>query len=141
MAENLTTHSSASSGRSASETRPAPSRTPSGRLTHISSANPSHRHSFTEQLRGMPPSPRAHRHSSFSQMQIQELLNNPPKGGAADPKFAGRDWQHIGIGELVDPREVLFAELDTSVEAATNVRRRFTVPDQPPGVSRAHEHH
>lgn len=85
------------------------------------SPSQSHRHSFTEQLRGVPPSPRASRHLSFSQIQIQELLNNPPTGGSADPAFAGRDWQHISVGELVDPKDLLFVELDTDVETATNV--------------------
>lgn len=72
----------------------------------------------------MPPSPRAIRHLSFSQAQMQDLLNNPPTAGEADPAFAGRDWQHIGVGELVNSRDLLFVELDTSVEAATNVGDR-----------------
>lgn len=58
---------------------------------------------------------------SLSQLQIQELLNNPPKAGAADPAFAGRDWQHIGIGELAHAKDLIFVEWNTSVEAATNV--------------------
>lgn len=70
----------------------------------------------------MPPSPRNIRHPSFSHMQMQELINNPPTAGSADPAFAGRDWQHIGVGELIDPKDLLFVELDTGVEAATNVR-------------------
>lgn len=69
----------------------------------------------------MPPSPRATRHLSFSQAQMQELLNNPPTAGSADPAFAGRDWQHISVGELVNPKDLRFVELETSVEDATNV--------------------
>ena len=69
----------------------------------------------------MPPSPRQQRHMSLSQAQIQDLLNNPPTAGQADPKFAGRDWQHITVGELVDPEDLRFVELDTGVEEATNV--------------------
>lgn len=52
---------------------------------------------------------------------MQELLNNPPTAGSADPAFAGRDWQHINVGELVNPKDLRFVELDTSVEDATNV--------------------
>lgn len=52
---------------------------------------------------------------------MQELLNNPPTAGSADPAFAGRDWQHISVGELVNSNDLRFVELDTSVEAATNV--------------------
>lgn len=58
---------------------------------------------------------------SLSQVQMQELLNNPPTAGHADERFAGRDWQSIAVGELVDPKDVRFAELDTGVEDATNV--------------------
>lgn len=93
------------------------------RLPHIPSPVHSHAHrqSFTEQMRGLPPSPRASRHLSLSQAQIQDLLNNPPTAGTADPAFAGRDWQHISVGELVH-KDVTFVELDTGIEAATNVR-------------------
>ena len=93
------------------------------RLPHMPSPvhGHAHRQSFTEQMRGLPPSPRASRHLSLSQAQIQDLLNNPPTAGTADPAFAGRDWQHISVGELVH-KDVTFVELDTGVEAATNVR-------------------
>ena len=92
------------------------------RLSHVPSPvhNHSHRQSFTEHMRGLPPSPRANRHLSLSQAQIQDLLNNPPTAGTADPAFADRDWQHISVGELVN-QDVTFVELDTGVEAATNV--------------------
>ena len=59
---------------------------------------------------------------SLSQAQVQELLNNPPTTGHADPKFAGRSWQHIRVGELVDLEDVHFMELDSGVEEATNVK-------------------
>ena len=97
------------------------SRTPSLRLAHSPGPSQGHRQSFTEQMRGLPPSPRANRHLSLSQAQIQDLVNNPPTTGLADPAFAGRDWQHISVGELVNPEDVNFVELDTGVEAATNV--------------------
>lgn len=104
-------------------TRPTPQRTPSQtmRLNQSNSPNHGHRQSFTESLRGMPPSPRQNRHLSLSQAQIQELLNNPPTSGHADPKFVGRDWQHISVGELCDEEDLRFVELDTGVEDATNV--------------------
>lgn len=123
MADGLFPQPSVASGRSSTDQRPLPSRTPSGRL-HTPSPSPGHRQSFTEQLRGLPPSPRAIRHLSFSQAQMQDLLNNPPTAGSADPAFAGRDWQHISVGELVNTKDLLFVELDTSVEAATNVGDR-----------------
>lgn len=106
---------------SSSSERPIPHRTPSQTM-RLGSPSHGHRPSFTESLRGMPPSPRQNRHLSLSQVQVQELLNNPPTSGHADPKFAGRDWQHISVGELVDPEDLRFVELDTGVEDATNVR-------------------
>lgn len=121
MADAISTQLTPVSSRTSTDSRPMPSRTPSGRLGHTPSPGPGHRQSFTDQLRGMPPSPRSIRHLSFSQAQMQDLLNNPPTGGSADPTFAGRDWQHISVGELVNPKDLLFVELDTSVEAATNV--------------------
>lgn len=124
MAEHLSKQSSASSSDSSRwtvEPRPIPSRSPSGRRGHLSSPSQSHRQSFTDQLRGLPPSPRSARHLSLSQLQIQELMNNPPKVVSADPAFAGRDWQHINVDELVNSKDLLFVEWDTSVETATNV--------------------
>ena len=79
-----------------------------------------HRQSFSE-LRGIPPSPRASRQLSLSSAGIQELLNNPPRSGAADPKFVGRDWHDIVVGELVDLKDLHFVEVDTGIEDATNV--------------------
>jgi len=72
-------------------------------------------------MRGIPPhSPRTSRQPSLSQQALQDLLSNPPtKGG--DPKFAGRDWRAVQVGEVVDEKQVRFVELDTSVEEATNV--------------------
>ena len=58
----------------------------------------------------------------MSEVQILNLLNNPPTAGSADPKFAGRDWQHIAVGELVQPEDLRWVEVDTGVEDATNVR-------------------
>ena len=69
----------------------------------------------------MPPSPRGARQLSLSEAQMRDLMNNPPTVGSADPKFAGRDWQHIAVGELVQPEDLRWVEVDTGVEDATNV--------------------
>jgi hypothetical protein len=58
----------------------------------------------------------------MTQSQIQDLINNPPTLGSPDPRFAGKDWQHIAVGDLVDEEELRFVELDTGIEDATNVR-------------------
>lgn len=81
----------------------------------------SHRGSFAEQMRGGPGSPRASRQPSLSQQAFQDLINNPPtKPG--DPKFQGRDWKTVRLGEIVDHSLVRFVEYDTTVEDATSVR-------------------
>lgn len=80
----------------------------------------SHRQSFSE--RGIPNSPRQ-RNPSLSQQAIQDLINNPPVGRKDDalPKFAGRDWRSITLGEILVPDEVRFVEVDNTIEAATKV--------------------
>ena len=84
-------------------------------------ASPSpHRSSFAEHMRGTPASPRASRQPSFTQQALQELLNNPPTKDS-DPKFHGRDWKTVRLGEIVEPDLVRFVEYDTSVEDATSV--------------------
>lgn len=80
-----------------------------------------HRASFAENMRGTPHSPRASRQPSLTQQALQELLNNPPtKGGNSD--FHGRDWKTIRVGEIVDRSKVRYANYDTNVEEATQVR-------------------
>lgn len=107
------------SPRTSEDGRPVPPRSPSLRMA---SPQNSHRSSFSEQFRGVPPSPRNSRHFSLtSATAVQDLLNNPPKTDAADPVFAGRDWHTIAVGELVDLEDVSFVEMDTGVEDATNV--------------------
>ena len=86
-----------------------------------SSVSSVHRQSFSESLRGHPPSPRARRQPSLTQVALQELLDNPPVANPSDPAFVGRDWKSIAVGELIDDGDVRFVELDTGVEAATNV--------------------
>ncbi|KAK3984938.1 hypothetical protein QBC44DRAFT_166410 [Cladorrhinum sp. PSN332] len=85
--------------------------------SHISSH--SHRQSFADNQRHPPPSPRTHRHPSFTQQAIQDLMNHPPSNRHPSPQYAGRNWQEIGVGELASPEDVRWAELDTSVEDAT----------------------
>ncbi|KAF2470356.1 uncharacterized protein BDR25DRAFT_34242 [Lindgomyces ingoldianus] len=94
-------------------------RSPPPMLKMSSSPHSSHRSSFVENMRGIPPSsPRAQRQPSLSQQALQDLLNNPPtKNGA--PEFVGRDWKTVRVGEIVDPAQVRFADYDTSVEEAT----------------------
>ncbi|CBX98431.1 cell separation during budding, partial [Plenodomus lingam] len=105
-------------------------RSPPPPALKMSSPNPtsSHRSSFAEHMRGTPTSPRASRHGSLTQQALQDLLNNPPtKGG--DPKFQGRDWRSIRLGEIVDPELVRFVEYDTSVEDATSILVKHGAPN------------
>ncbi|KAJ8115594.1 hypothetical protein OPT61_g2804 [Boeremia exigua] len=88
----------------------------------------SHRGSFAEQMRGGPGSPRASRQPSLSQQAFQDLINNPPTK-AGDPKFHGRDWKTVRLGEIVDPNLVRFVEYDTSVEDATSLLVKSGAPN------------
>ncbi|KAF2025064.1 hypothetical protein EK21DRAFT_104258 [Setomelanomma holmii] len=87
-----------------------------------------HRGSFAEQLRGTPTSPRASRQPSLSQHALQDLLNNPPSK-PGDPKFQGRDWKSIRLGEIVEADLVRFVEYDTSVEEATSILVQHGAPN------------
>ncbi|KAK7416967.1 cell separation during budding [Neonectria punicea] len=78
-----------------------------------------HRQSFVEGLRNAPSSPRSQRHPSFTQAALQDLLNHPPANKHANPRFAGRDWRDVSIGELVSPEDIRWIELDSSIEEAT----------------------
>ncbi|KAK0750461.1 hypothetical protein B0T18DRAFT_345920 [Schizothecium vesticola] len=92
-----------------------PANPPSSKPGHVHT----HRQSFAENQRHPPPSPRA-RHPSFTQQAIQDLLISPPSNRHANPRYAGRDWRDIALGEL-SPDEAKWADLDTSVEEATMV--------------------
>lgn len=93
---------------------------PSRRSTSSpSNATIGHRSSFAENLRH---SPRSQRHPSFTQAAVQELLNHPPASKTGDPKFVGRDWRGIRVGELVQRSDVRWAELSNTIESATKVR-------------------
>ncbi|KAI0475009.1 hypothetical protein GGR56DRAFT_644172 [Xylariaceae sp. FL0804] len=100
-----------------SPTAPAPQRTPSSSSLHKSGHG--HRSSLAENLRGMPPSPRSQRHPSFTQAAIQDLLNHPPAPRHQNPRFAGRDWRDVAVGELISKDDLKWVEMDTSVEDAT----------------------
>lgn len=88
--------------------------------THISS----HRQSFADNQRHPPPSPRSHRHPSFTQQAIQDLMNNPPSNRHANPRYAGRNWQEISVGELAASENVVWVELDTTIQDATKALLR-----------------
>jgi len=79
------------------------------------------RHSISEHIRGVPPSPRSQRQPSFSASAFQDLLNNPPLANKGDDTFAGRDWKTVQVNEIIDATEVHWVENSTSVEDATNV--------------------
>ncbi|KAG0647416.1 sds23 [Hyphodiscus hymeniophilus] len=90
---------------------------PPARHASPSNGSISHRSSFAENMRH---SPRSQRHPSFTQAAVQELINHPPAPRTGDPRFAGRDWRQIHLGELVQRSAVRWAELDTAVEKATH---------------------
>lgn len=92
-------------------------------LSTTSSPSISHRSSLADNMRGVPPSPRAQRTPSFSHQALQDLINHPPVAhhDPEDQKFAGRDWRKIQVGEIITPEEVRFVQADTSVEEATKV--------------------
>lgn len=111
-----------SSGPSLGVSIPAPlersgSQTGNPKSAHVAA----HRQSFADNQRYPPPSPRTHRHPSFTQQAIQDLMNNPPTNRHANPRYAGRDWRDLPIGEFASPEEVRWVEYDTSVEEATMV--------------------
>ncbi|KAL9107152.1 MAG: hypothetical protein Q9227_007932 [Pyrenula ochraceoflavens] len=88
----------------------------------------SHRQSFSESLRGVPPSPRSQRPPSLSQIYLQELIDNPPARNAADPAFDGRDWRSIHISELTDDKDLVFVDGSMGIEAATNLLISSSAP-------------
>ncbi|EHK39871.1 hypothetical protein TRIATDRAFT_302425 [Trichoderma atroviride IMI 206040] len=104
-------------------TKPADvkSSSPSPQRSHSSSSTSraTHRQSFTESYRNLPPSPR-YRHPSLTQAAIQDLVNHPPSTSRhQNPKFVGREWGDITIGELVSPDDVRWIDVECSVEEAT----------------------
>jgi hypothetical protein len=119
----------APAGGTTSTTPPqrSPSQSSLGKTGSASASSASHpathRQSFAENLRNVPSSPRSARHPSFTQSAVQELFNHPPTPNKhSNPRFAGRDWRDISVGELVTAEDVKWVDLDTSVEDATMVR-------------------
>lgn len=119
MVQNIDTAAASPSLKMSNVGSPSPLRSPLGRRDSRDMTS-SHRQSFSE--RGIPNSPRQ-RNPSLSQQAIQDLINNPPVGRKDDalPKFAGRDWRSITLGEILVPDEVRFVEVDSTIEAATKV--------------------
>ncbi|KAK6189500.1 hypothetical protein LQW54_013197 [Pestalotiopsis sp. IQ-011] len=113
--------SSGSSAIDTSKDGPSAAPAPPSRSNSSSSLHriPSHRQSFAENLRGLPPSPRSQRHPSLTQAAIQDLLNHPPTTRPQNPRFAGRDWRHVRIGELISREDIKWVDMDTSVEDAS----------------------
>lgn len=66
------------------------------------------------------PRSRMARPPSLTQAALQSLIEKPAPR-PADPRFAGRDWTQIALGELVMPGDVRFAEVDTGIEEATKL--------------------
>ncbi|KAK0949883.1 cell separation during budding [Friedmanniomyces endolithicus] len=91
----------------------------------------SHRSSFAENLRNYPPSPRAQRTQSFSGQALTDLLMGPTvKSNGEEARFRGRDWRSVQVGEIIDPAEVRFVELETSIEDTT----KLLIKSGPPNV-------
>jgi hypothetical protein len=122
---NARSTSTASNNSSTSANNP-PARSPSA----SSVTRSSHRQSFAENLRGVPPSPRQ-RHPSLTQAAVQDLLNHPPSANKHhNPRFAGRDWREITVGELVSESDVRWVDMDSTVEDATMVSYSFVIQNQ-----------
>src|SRR4051812_4556922 len=90
-----------------------PERSNSQSSSHRSGHIPAHRTSFAEtHPPPPPPSPRPQRPPSFTQQAVQDLLNRPPTHAHQNPRFAGRDWRNVAVGELASLADVSWAELD-----------------------------
>lgn len=117
---NVSNLSNVSTSSVSSTAQAAPGQAPPRSPSVSSISRSSHRQSFVEGLRNIPPSPRQ-RHASFTQSAIQDLLIHPSGGKHANPQFAGREWREITLGELVSRNDVKWANMDSSVEEATMV--------------------
>ena len=121
-AKNTGSASSTSSSSLSTAAPPAMERNSSQSSTHKSGHMASHRQNFVENQRYPPPSPRDRRHPSFTQQALLEIMNHNPSNKHPNPRYAGRDWRDIGVGELAAPEDVRWADLDLSVQDATMVR-------------------
>lgn len=59
-------------------------------------------------------------------------MNHPPTNRHPNPRYAGRDWREIAVGELAVPDDLRWAELDRNVQDATMV---CSLPLAVPGPS------
>jgi hypothetical protein len=100
---------------------PARTNSQSGSAHRASSRGSAHRQGFAENLRNPPPSPRSQRHPSFTQQAIQDLVNHPPANRQPNPRWVGRDWRGITLGELAGQDDIRWVGMETSVEEATMV--------------------
>lgn len=56
-------------------------------------------------------------------------MNPPVKSNGDDARFKGRDWRTIQVQEIIDPTEMRFVELDTSIEDTTKLLVRSGAPN------------
>ncbi|KAM0694000.1 hypothetical protein Q7P36_006126 [Cladosporium allicinum] len=124
----LRSNTNTASSSAISSTISSPVHTPRKDASHSPAV--SHRSSFADNLRNYPPSPRAQRQPSFSGSALAELLMNPPsKSNGDDARFRGRDWRNIQVNEIIEPAEVRFVQLDTSIEDTTKLLVKSGAPN------------
>jgi CBS domain-containing protein len=56
-------------------------------------------------------------------------MNPPSKTNGDDARFRGRDWRNIQVNEIIDPAEVRFVQLDTSIEDTTKLLVKSGAPN------------
>ncbi|SMR60440.1 unnamed protein product [Zymoseptoria tritici ST99CH_1E4] len=117
----------------ASPPQTTPHHTPRRESSFIATPSPSvsKRSSFAENPNvRYPASPRLTRNNSVSGSTLTELLMHPSsKSNGADERFKGRDWRRIELQEIIDPNEVRFVELSTSIEDTTKLLIRSGAPN------------
>ncbi|KAK3301537.1 uncharacterized protein B0H64DRAFT_414963 [Chaetomium fimeti] len=118
-AKGVASAASNSSSSLSAAVSPPMERTNSQSSIHKPSHIAAHRQSFAENQRHPPPSPRNHRHPSLTQQALLDLMNHPPTNKHPNPRYAGRDWRDITVGELAVPEDVRWADLGLSVQDAT----------------------
>lgn len=56
-------------------------------------------------------------------------MNPPAKANGDDARFRGRDWRQIQVSEIIDPAEVRFVEMDSSIEDTTKLLIKSGAPN------------
>lgn len=56
-------------------------------------------------------------------------MNPPSKSNGEDARFKGRDWRSIQVSEIIEPTEVRFVQLDTSIEETTKLLVKSGAPN------------